>query len=620
MRPFQILSYVLFCGAACLGAGAPQVSKVDPPNWWPGHTINPVRLLIRGEDLGGASVKTPAGLQAANVRVNERGTYLLVDLTVGTNMAPGEYPLQIHTRGGNVAAPFRLDAPLAPEGRFQGFSDDDVIYLIMPDRFANGDPSNDDPAIARGLFDRKRSHYYHGGDLQGIIDHLAYFKSLGVTALWLTPVYDNTNKLNVHQAVNGEGIADYHGYGAVDYYAVDEHLGTLALLRQLVDQAHAMGLKVIQDQVANHVGPDHPWVTDPPKPNWFHGTRAQHVNETWQIWSLPDPHAAPKLKRDVLDGWFANALPDLDQEDPDVAQYEIQNALWWVGMAGFDSIRQDTLPYVPRTFWHDWSAALKRQYPVMRAVGEVFDPDPAVPSFFQGGAKRFDGVDSGVDSVFDFPDYFNMRKVLTAGESFEVLSRTLAADRLYPDPDRLVTFFGNHDIVRFMSEPRATPAKLRLAFTVLLTMRGIPSIYYGDELGMTGGADPENRHDFPGGWREDKRSAFTETGRTAEENGIFRYVAQLLAVRAKSEALRRGKMIELGVTKTTWVYARQTAGDVAIVVLNDGSAPAKIRVWFEPDGTYSGALHSDARLQVNNGTGSVQLPAYSAEVFLGARP
>ena len=361
----------------------PMVSKVEPPNWWVGHTLNPVRLLIHGSGLQDGTVGTPKGLTATKVRVNEGGTYLLVDVDISKSLAPGGYPLEINTHEGVTTAPFRLEMPLPTEGRFQGFSPDDVIYLIMSDRFANGDPSNDDPAISRGLFDRKNSHFYHGGDLAGVIQHLPYLKTLGVTALWLTPVYDNTNQPNRRQAVEGRATADYHGYGAVDYYAVDEHLGDLGLLRKLVDEAHAIGLKVIQDQVANHVGPDHPWVSDPPKPDWFHGTREHHIDETWQIWSLPDVHASVKLNRSVLDGWFANALPDLNQEDADVAQYEIQNALWWMGEAGFDGIRQDTLPYVPRSFWRDWSAALKLQYPNFRAVGEVFDADPAVPSFFQ---------------------------------------------------------------------------------------------------------------------------------------------------------------------------------------------------------------------------------------------
>ncbi|MBV8866190.1 MAG: cyclomaltodextrinase N-terminal domain-containing protein [Acidobacteriaceae bacterium] len=611
--PFSVSLYLLLPFGAI--AAVPKVNKVEPPNWWPAHTLNPIRLLIHGSGLQKATVGAPKGLIATNAWANETGTYLLVSISIERGLPPGNYPLQINSNDGATIAPFRLEAPLSATGRFQGFSPEDVIYLIMPDRFANGDPSNDDPAISRGLFDRKNSHFYHGGDLAGIIERLSYLKTLGITTVWLTPVYDNTNVPNQRQAVEGRAIADYHGYGAVDYYAVDEHLGDLTLLRRLIDEAHAMGLKVIQDQVANHVGPDHPWVIDPPKPNWFHGTRAHHIKETWQIWSLPDPHASSELKRSVLDGWFADALPDLNQEDADVAQYEIQNALWWMGEAGFDGIRQDTLPYVPRDFWHAWSAALKRQYPNFRAVGEVFDPDPAVPSFFQGGATRFDGVESGIGSVFDFPSYFKMREVFAKGGEIERLSRTLAQDPLYPDPAGLVTFFGNHDIPRFMSESGATPERLKLAFTLLLTMRGIPCIYYGDEIGMQGGNDPDNRRDFPGGWKEDSRNAFEAAGRTSEENQIFDYVRKLTAVRAKSEALRKGKMIDLAVTTRTWAFARQSGEEAAVVVINNGAEAADIQVPFSVDGTFAAKLRS-GELVVQNGRGSVHMPAYSAEIYL----
>ncbi len=583
----------------------PTVSKVEPPNWWPGHTLNPVRVLIRGTGLSGANVKA-AGLKTSNTRVNAAGTYLMVDVEIPRRAKPGSYPLVIQTSSGSVQADFRLETPLDLAGRFQGFSADDVIYLIMPDRFADGDPTNDDPAISPGMFDRRKSRYYHGGDLQGIIDHLPYLKNLGVTAIWMTPIYDNTNTLNQQQAVNGDSIADYHGYGATDYYGVEEHFGTLKLLRKLVDEAHRDGIKVIQDQVANHVGPGHPWVTDPPKPTWFHGTAAQHVNETWQIWSLTDRGASAKLQRDVLDGWFVNILPDMNQEDADVARYEIQNALWWVGMTGFDGIRQDTLPYVPVAFWKEWSAALHRQYPKLRAVGEVFDGDPAVPSFFQGTA---------VDTVFDFPTYFNIREVFARGGSFESAAKTLAKDRYYADANSLVTFLGLHDVARFMNEHGATVAKLKLAFTYLLTVRGTPMIYYGDEIGMAGGEDPDNRRDFPGGWKEDPQNAFETAGRTAREQEVFEHVRKLLALRAKTPALRHGKFEDLAVTEKTWAYARVSETDMAIVVMNNGDEPAQVEVPYV-DGVYVGQLGLGGELRVSGGRGTARLPAHEAEVYL----
>src|SRR6185295_13460437 len=387
-------------------------------------------------------------------------------------------------------------------------------YLAMPDRFANGDPRNDDPG-ARGLLDRSKGRYYHGGDFQGLIGKLPYLQDLGITALWLNPWYDNANRLNEKETYDGKAITDYHGYGAVDFYAVDEHLGDLAKLRELVDAAHARGIKVIQDQVANHTGPYHPWVTDPPTPTWYNGTSAKHLANTWQTWTLQDPHASPEVQRATLEGWFIDILPDLNQDDPEVARYLIQNTLWWIGVSGLDGIRQDTLPYVPRRFWRDWMAAIKLEYPRLKVVGELFDGDPAMLEFFEGGAQHFDGVDSGIDSLFDFPLFFKVREAFGQGKNLREVANLLARDHLYRDPASFVTFLGLHDVPRFMNEPGATLDGLKLAFTFLLTARGTPLVYYGDEIALPGGGDPDNRRDFPGGFPGDARSAFESGSRSA---------------------------------------------------------------------------------------------------------
>ena len=349
------------------------------------------------------------------MKVNEAGTYLFVDVTIDPKAAPGPRAIGVRTAAGTATIPLEILEPLPRQGRFQGFSPDDAIYLLMPDRFANGDPGNDDPAVSKGLLDRTKGRYYHGGDLRGVIDRLPYLKDLGVTAIWLNPWYDNVNHLNERETYDGQAITDYHGYGAVDFYAVEERLGDLATLRELVDRAHALGIKVIQDQVANHSGPYHPWVTDSPTPTWYYGTQAKHLANTWQTWTLQDPHSPPEVQKATLEGWFIDILPDLDQDDPEVARYTIQNTLWWVGVSGLDGIRQDTLPYVHRRFWKEWMGAIKKEYPDLRVVGELFDGDPALVSFYQGGAARFDGVDSGVDTLFDFPTYFKVRDAFAQG-------------------------------------------------------------------------------------------------------------------------------------------------------------------------------------------------------------
>jgi glycosidase len=391
----------------------------------------------------------------------------------------------------------------------------------MPDRFANGDPTNDDPPVSRGMHDRAKPRYYHGGDFRGIIDHLPYLKDLGVTAIWLTPIYDNVNHLNQRERYDNRAITDYHGYGAVDFYGVEENFGSLDDFRELVDRAHSLGLKVIQDQVANHTGPHHPWVKDPPTPSWFHGTEAEHVSNTWRPWTLIDPHATRAAQASTLDGWFSNILPDLNQQDDEVARYLVQNTLWWIGRTGIDGIRQDTEPYVPRRFWRDWTSAIHARYPGLKIVGEVFDSDPMLPSFFQRGHAQFDGIDTGLDSVFDFRLQDAIARVFTGKAPLRDLPKILAHHSLYADAGRLVTFLGLHDMPRFLYRHGATAEGLQQAFTLLMTTRGIPMIYYGDEIGMTGGNDPGNRRDFPGGWKEDAADAFEAAGRNKEQQALF---------------------------------------------------------------------------------------------------
>ena len=581
--PNPRLALLLLCAPAGLIAAPPVVTKVEPPNWWIGHSINPVRLLIRGRNLEGArALAGSPNLEIGVTRVNATGTYAFVDVSIARDAHPGPQPLRLVTPEGEAIAPFEVLEPLPRAGRFQGFSPDDIVYLIMPDRFANGDPANDDPAISAGLFNRTKPRYYHGGDFQGIIDHLPYLKDLGVTALWINPVYDNVNHLNERERYNNEGITDYHGYGAVDFYGVEEHLGTLAKFRDLVDAAHRQGIKVIQDQVANHTGPYHPWVTDPPTPTWFHGTAEHHLANTWQTWTLIDAHATPELRASTLDGWFVDILPDLNQDDEEVARYLIQNTLWWVGIAGLDGIRQDTLPYVPRRFWREWMAAIKREYPDLRVVGEMFDGDPSLVSFFQGGRARFDGVDSGVDTVFDFPTYFTIRHAFAEGKPLRDVAVMTGHDYLYPNASLLVTFLGLHDVGRFMSDPGATAQGLELAFTFLMTARGIPMIYYGDEIGMRGGGDPDNRRDFPGGWPGDAHNAFTAAGRTAEEQAIWDHVRRLTRLRGELEPLRHGAMVNLCVSDQTYGYARTGPGGPVVVLMNNAAEAAEVTCDLAP--------------------------------------
>jgi glycosidase len=622
VRSLRAAVVCLLLSASNAAGQAPAVSKVEPPNWWPGHSIAPVRVLLRGAHLGGASVAAIGdGVSIGLTRTNALGTYLFVDVLIDPSAAPGMRTLRVTTAAGTADVPFEVSAPLPRTGRFQGVTSDDVIYLLMPDRFADGDPSNNDPAVSKGLFDRSKARYYHGGDFRGVIDKLPYLRALGVTTIWLNPWYDNVNHLNEKERYDNLPIADYHGYGAVDFYGVEEHFGTMSDLRALVEAAHAAGLKVMQDQVANHTGPYHPWVSDPPTPTWFNGTEATHLANTWQTWTLQDPSATPAMQRATLDGWFLDILPDLNQDDEEVARYIVQNSLWWVGMLGLDAIRQDTWPYVPRPFWQRWMDALRREYPSITAVGELLDSDPAMVSFFAGGAPRFDGVDTKVDSLFDFPLLNALRGAFGAGRPVRDVAQMLARDHLYPDASALTTFVGNHDVPRFMNEPGATTAGLKLAQTFILTTRGTPQLFYGDEIAIRGGGDPDNRRSIPGAFPGDRRDAFTESGRTPEEQDVYAHLTKVLRLRHELAPLRRGRLRHLLVSEQQYVYARTMDRAAVLVALNNAATPATVIVPVAGAGVADGVTLVDrlgavpGTLTVADGAVTIVLPERSAAIL-----
>src|SRR5687768_12039676 len=615
----------LFLAAAFSGYAQrqPQVLKVEPPSWWAGSSLNPIRLMIRGSGFKGARVR----IDAAGVRVvgtpvsNEQGTYLFVNIAISPQARPGPRELLITTTEGVTRASFEVLPSLRRAGRFQGFSPDDVMYLIMIDRFSDGDPTNNDPPQSRGIYDRKNKFYYHGGDLQGVIDRLPYLKDLGVTAVWLTPWYDNYDKPNQIELKEKKPSTGFHGYNPQDFYEVDEHFGSLAKLRELVAAAHRSGIKIIQDEVVNHTGPYHPWVDDPPTPTWFNGTKENHRKNVFQTWVLHDPRPVADLYRETMEGWFLDFLPDLNQEDPEVARYLVQNTLWWIGTTGLDGIRMDTWQYVPNSFWRDWNAALKKEFPNFTVVGEVKDGDVVHTAFFQGGRKRFDGIDSGLDSLLDFPLFYPIRHAFAEGKRLDEIPKTLAKDYLYNNPETLVTLLGGHDDGRFMSEQDASLTGLKLANTFLLTTRGVPQLYYGDEIAMTGPDEPTTRGDFPGGFPGDKRDAFSRGGRTSEEEDLFAYIRKLAHLRSELAPLKRGALANLYVSEQQYAYARTLRGSSVVVVINNDKKSAEIEFAVGPGFFPPGALLTDLlgvakEVQVREGKMKANLPERSAAIFV----
>ncbi|HEX8186177.1 MAG TPA: alpha-amylase family glycosyl hydrolase, partial [Blastocatellia bacterium] len=458
-----------------------------------------------------------------------------------------------------------------------------------------------------------------GGDFRGIINRLPYLKELGVTALWLTPWYDNWNGMKTCDKPWCPNTY-YHGYHAIDYYAVEDRFGSLATLRELIEKAHALGLKVIQDQVANHVGSLHPWIKDPPLDNWFHGTLDRHIQNEFRGDLLLSPHAAAEARRRTLDGWFSDDLPDMNQDEPEVARYEIQNALWWVAMTGIDGIRQDTVQYMPRAFIRDLSDALHRQYPKLWMVGEVFDRDPAHTAFFMGGRAGWDGIDTRLDSGFDFPVWQISLDVFTGKKPARALRDMLKYDALYPGPSRLTTMISNHDVRRFLSLDGGTLDGAMLHVAFMLSIRGTPQLYYGDEIGMAGGDDPDNRRDFPGGFPGDSRSAFEARGRTPDEQRMYEWARDWIRLRREHSAIRRGNLIDLAYDDDIYLFARRNDEETIIIAINRAPVAKTVSISAGSlDVTDGGRLVPllvvKESAAVSAGAVSLSLPAKSAVAY-----
>jgi glycosidase len=573
-RSFFLLLFTAFA-VVRLSAEKPVIDNIDPPDWF--VELPEPMLLVHGSGLAEARFSLQSrGVTLGHIQISPNGHWAFLWLkTAGA--APQSIQITAGTPQGSASHAWKLKPRTEPPEAHKGFSSSDLIYLVMTDRFADGDPSNNRPSSNPTGFDRSRPRGWHGGDFAGLEQHLDYLESLGVTALWTTPVYDN-----------GAMTDSYHGYAATNLYDVDGHFGTLDEYRLLSAALHARGMKLIIDLVPNHIGVLHPWVSDPPAPDWFHGTAASHSHAEGDFNDLIDPHAAPASWRKLTEGWFVDAMPDMNQENPLVAQYLIQNALWWVETAEIDAIRIDTFPYVGRAFWHDFHAALHKAFPRLTTVGEVFNRDPVVTSFFAGG-REHGGIDTGLDTPFDFPVYFAVRDVLAHDKPMTDLAAILRQDSLYPHPERLVHFFANHDTTRFLTEAKGSLPRLKEALGLLATLRGTPELYSGDEIAMPGGEDPDNRRDFPGGFPSTgpavQPSAFQAATRTSEQQSTFAWTQALFATRKSHSVLQGAPQQDLFADETAFVFLRTAdldgcAGghtdEAVVVALNKSPEPRSL--------------------------------------------
>lgn len=576
---------------ACVLAGqlaqAAEINRIEPPCWWVGMKNPELQIMVYGPGIGEAHVSVDyPGVRLKETVKTENPNYLFLYLDIEEDAAPGRMDLSFETAGGIMVREYEL-LPRSTKPGAMGFSGADVLYLITPDRFANGDPSNDTLEGAR--VDRSRSGGRHGGDIRGVTDHLDYIFDLGVTAIWLNPVQKNSAN-------------SYHGYAISDFYAVDPRFGTMDDYVEMIDKAHEMGLKVVMDMIFNHCGSAHWWMEDLPTSDWLN-VNNEFVQTNHQKWTAVDPHAAPSERSGFTDGWFNRGMPDLNQRNPLLATYLIQSSIWWIEYARIDGIRQDTHPYMDLQFGADWCNAVLTEYPDFNIVGETWYPvGSGFPAWWQRGSK-LNPVDTGLKTVMDFnlafivPDAFNEANDPSDGASKGLFNIyvSLANDFLYEDTENILIFLDNHDLSRFARKDDAGLDKYRQGVAFILTTRGIPQIYYGTELLFTGTKNEGDgiiRKDMPGGWQGDERSVFTSEGRTDMENEAWNYMSTILNWRKTSEAVKHGDLIQYAPLREygdCYVYARIKGDETVLVVLNGSDKAAELEM-----GRYSDVIRDYA--------------------------
>jgi glycosidase len=568
----------ILVGTALLATGAaraqaPAIDHVDPPFWWAGMHEQRLQLMVHGPAIADLE---PAlaypGVRIAQVTRVANRNYLFIDLVVDPKAAPGSLRIDFRgtgdARGRGTSTTYRLLAREAGSAERKGFDTQDAIYQVMPDRFANGDATNDSVAGLADKLDRKLGHGRHGGDIQGMIDHLDYIAGMGFTQLWPTPLVENDMP-----------AASYHGYAATDHYKIDPRYGSNDDFVRLSKEARKHGIGLIQDVVLSHIGKNHWWMKDLPTPDWINHP-GKFVPTRHHRTAVQDPYASKEDASNFTTGWFSPGMPDMNQTNPLVANYLIQNNIWWIEYAGLSGLRIDTFGYSDGAFLTDYTKRLMAEYPHLNMVGEEWSKLPAVVSHWQRGKVNFDGYVSSMPSLMDFPLTEAMRTALAPRERgdesrnniFNEVYETLSLDYLYPDPSRLVLFEANHDMARLYSVVGEDIDRWKMDLAFVMTMPRIPQFYTGDELLMTSATkqrdDNSYRHDFPGGWAGDKVNAFTGAGLTARQREAQEFVKKLVNWRKNSPVIHHGKLMHYGPENNTYVYFRYDEHKKVMVALN----------------------------------------------------
>ena len=562
-----LLIVFLFSWGGGQNARAMEIKKVAPSFWWAGMKNPELQILLYGEDLALSDVSVSGeGIYLKEAVRQDNPNYLLLYLDLSEAKAQ---TFQILLKNGKkkLQVPYELKSRMRRGEDVKGFTSEDVLYLIMPDRFANGNPENDVVGEMREKkVDRTDSFARHGGDIQGISNHLDYIADLGVTAIWLNPTQENDME-----------SGSYHGYAITDYYQIDKRFGSNEDFCALVEKAHEKNLEVVMDMIFNHCGSENYLFKDKPSKEWFN-YHSNYVQTSFKTASVMDIHASAFEKKIATDGWFTSVMPDFNQRNRHVARYLIQSSIWWIEYAGINGIRQDTHPYADFDFMSQWCKEVLNEYPYFNIVGETWLNSNVLVSYWQKDSKLAAPLNSNLPTVMDFPLQALMNQAFDEetgewGGGLYKLYDYQTQDLVYADPMNLLTFLDNHDTSRFAQtdEMAKNLKRYKQAMVFLLTTRGIPQIYYGTEILMTGDkgkGDGDLRKDFPGGWQGDTRNCFVENGRTEQENEAFEFTRQLLNWRKGNQVIGKGSLKHYSIQNGVYVYQREFNGKSVVVIMN----------------------------------------------------
>ena len=543
------------------------IQRVEPPFWWTGMQRKELQLLVYGDSISSFAVKSQnSGLSVASIERTDNKNYLFINLVVSENAKSGEYPLEFWSEGNKQATyHYSLRTRRKDSAARNGFSPKDVIYLITPDRFANGNLDNDQVKGYREGVDRENHDGRHGGDIKGIIDNLDYIEEMGFTQIWLNPVLENA-----HPKVT------YHGYSTTDYYKVDPRFGSNLLYKDLSNQAAERGIGLIKDVILNHIGTEHWWLKDLPSSDWLNNpndySQTSHRRE-----ALHDPHGTQEDIDAFANGWFVPTMADLNQRNPLVANYLIQNCIWWTEYANLSGLRVDTYSYSDKAFLGEFTKRMMAEYPNYNIVAEEWSVSPNIVSYWQRGNQTHDGYHSELPSLMDFPLQDVLVKGLTEKETWSdglrKLYELIATDFVYPDSDNLVVFPDNHDMSRIHTQLKHDVDLTKIAVGFFATVRGIPQYFYGTEILMDNrdsGSHGVIRTDFPGGWPDDNANGFTGKGMTNQQSEMQLFTKRLLNWRKSSKAIHSGKMTHYSPVDGIYVYFRHSEkdNDKVMIIIN----------------------------------------------------